>query len=413
VTALSGTTPLNGVAFVGTHLPRRCGIATFTTDLADAVARRLSPQTSVSVTVVNDTPTGYRYPGRVDFQIQQEHGPDYVRAAEFINESDADVVCIQHEFGIFGGDGGEHVLSLIKRLRKPVVVTCHTVPEFPIDNQEFVLRGIVKSAARVVVMSERARSLITSRYGAEPDKVAVIPHGVHPFPFVEPDSHKGRLHLCGRNVLLTFGLLHRHKGIEHMIDAMPEVLEHHPDACYVVLGATHPVVKRDEGESYRESLVERVYRMGLSDHVHFQPDFVVLPRLLEFIGAADVCVMPYLALEQATSGVLAYAMAMGRAVVSTPTRYATEMLAEGRGRIVPPGNPSALADEIIGLLADERGTMMMRRRAYGFGRLMTWPVVGSAYVRLFEEVTARPRPGIRPHRAAATVNPDGRIGLSH
>jgi glycosyltransferase involved in cell wall biosynthesis len=182
---------------------------------------------------------------------------------------------------------------------------------------------------------------------------------------------------------------------------MPAILEHHPDTCYVVLGETHPVVKREEGEAYREALVERVHRLDLGDHIRFQPEFLVLPRLLEFIGAADVCVMPYLALDQATSGALAYALAMGRAVVSTPTRYATEMLADGRGRIVPPREASMLAAEIVGLLGDERGTMMMRRRAYSFGRLMAWPMVGGAYVRLFESLIDPPDARTRPSTAAS------------
>lgn len=392
MTPSSGKASLNSVAFVGTHLPRRCGIATFTSDLADAVERRVAAGAHVSVVGLDDSPAGHSYPPRVVYRIQQDHAADYFHAADYLNESDADVVCVQHEFGIFGGGDGEHVLAFLQRLRKPVVVTCHTVPEEPIDHQEFVLRGVVRAAKRVVVMSRRARSLIVSRYDADPDRVAQIPHGVHPFPFVEPDSHKGRLHLCGSNVLLTFGLLHENKGIEHMIDAMPAILDHHPDTCYIVLGETHPVVRRESGESYRDNLIARAHRLGLGDHVRFQPEFVVLPRLLEMIGAADVCVMPYLALDQATSGALAYAVAMGRAVVSTPTRYAVETLGDGRGRLVPPADATALANEIVGLLGDECGTMMMRRRAYSFGRQMAWPVVAGAYVRMFEDLVGARRP---------------------
>lgn len=402
---------LNGVAFIGTHLPRCCGIATFTTDLADAVQRRLDG--AVRVAALNDLAGRHRYPARVGFQILQDHVPDYTRAAEYLNRSDVDVVCLQHEFGIFGGADGEHVLTLLEHLRKPLVTTCHTVPDAPAGRQEPVMRRITALSARVVVMSERARSLMVDRYGARPEQVTLIPHGVHPFPFVEPDSHKGRLHLCGKKVLLTFGLLHRNKGIEHMIDAMPAVLEHQPDACYVILGATHPVVAREEGESYRQELAERAYRLGLGDHVHFHPEFVVLPRLLDFIGAADVCVMPYLSLDQATSGVLAYTLSMGRAVVSTPTRYATEVLADGRGCLVPPADPGALADTVMGLLSDERGTMMMRRRAYSFGRLMAWPVVARSYIRLFEGLRGRPRPGARSRPAVSATVLDHQMGARH
>ena len=389
---------LRGVAFVGNHLPRRCGIATFTTDLVDAVEKRVGRAASVGVVAVNDVVQGYSYPARVGFQIRQEHTADYRLAADYLNDSDVDVVCLQHEFGIFGGESGEHILLLLARLRKPVVVTCHTVAEDPLPHEMHVLGRVTRMAQRVVVMSRRARSVIVNRYDIPADNVTLIPHGVHPFPFVDPDSHKGALGLCGRSVLLTFGLLHRAKGIEHMIDAMPSVLEHHPNTMYVVLGATHPVVRRREGESYRDLLKARVDELGLGEHVRFQPDFVPLSRLLDFIGAADVCVMPYTSLDQAASGVLAYTLAMGRAVVSTPTRYAGEMLAEGRGRLVPPADPAALADGVIGVLGDERHTMMMRRRAYSFGRMMSWPVVAGAYLRAFEQAlgvhaaVARPRP---------------------
>jgi glycosyltransferase involved in cell wall biosynthesis len=400
---------LRGVAFVGNHLPRPCGIATFTTDLADAVEHRLGPGADVNIVAINDLPQGYSYPRRVTFEIRQNQTADYRLAAEYLNESNVDVVCLQHEFGIFGGDGGENILLLLGRLRKPVVVTCHTVAEQPDPDEERVLNRIVQMATKVVVMSRQSSSVLTTRYNADHEKVDLIPHGVHPFPFVETASHKGSLGLCGRKVLLTFGLLHRQKGIEHMLEAMPAVLERHPDSMYLILGATHPVVRREEGESYRESLTAQVERLGLSGHVRFHPEFVPLPRLLDFIGAADVCVMPYTSLDQAASGVLAYTLAMGRAVISTPTRYAGELLAEGRGRLVPPADPAALADEVIGLLADERRTMMMRRRAYSYGRMMSWPVVGGLYVRLFEELAGLRAVGADRTRpiAARTITESG------
>lgn len=384
------TGALRGIAFVGNHLPRQCGIATFTTDLADAVEHRCDVDVPVVVAAMNDCVEGYPYPPRVALQIRQDAAEDYALAAEYFNDAPVDVVCIQHEFGIFGQDGGRHVLGLIDRIRKPVVVTCHTVPDTPYGDQAMILRQMAASATRLVVMSHRARDLMITQYGAEPHKVVIIPHGVHPFPFVEPDSHKARLGLSNRKVLLTFGLLHRQKGIEHMIDAMPGILERHPDATYIILGATHPCVLREEGEVYRHELVRRVERLGVGDSVRFRSEFLELDGLLDHIAGADVCVMPYLSLDQAASGVLAYTMAMGRAIISTPTRYASEMLAEGRGRLVPPADAAALASETIGLLGDERRTMMMRRRVYSFARSMSWPVVAGAYLRLFDEIAGRP-----------------------
>lgn len=387
---ITATGALRGIALVGNHLPRRCGIATFTTDLADAFERRADVDVPVLVAAVNDCGQEYPYPPRVGIQIRQDVVDDYRLAAEYFNDVPVDVVCVQHEFGIFGGENGRHVLTLMGRVRKPVVVTCHTVPDEPYGDQAEILRRMADSAARLVVMSDRARDLMIARYRAEPHKVVVIPHGVHPFPFVEPESHKTRLGLSGRKVLLTFGLIHRQKGIEHMIDAMPGIVARHPDAVYLVLGATHPCVLREEGEGYRNELKNRVKRLGLSDHVRFRADFLDLGGLLDHIAGADVCVMPYVSLDQAASGVLAYTMAMGRAVISTPTRYAAEMLAEGRGCLVPPADATALGAEVLALLGDERRTLMMRRRAYAYTRPMTWPVVAGAYLRLFEKITARP-----------------------
>jgi glycosyltransferase involved in cell wall biosynthesis len=374
------------VAFIGNYLPRVCGIATFTFDLCAAV-RRVDPGGNVTVVAMNDTPSGYHYPERVEFQVREHHLADYPLAADFLNNHpDIDMISLQHEFGIFGGTRGSHVVSLMRHLKKPVVVTCHSVPEEPDDAQREVLREIASLARRLVVMSRHAADTIVTLYGADARKVALIPHGIHPFPFVDPSTYKGKLRLGQHPTLLTFGLLSRNKGIESMIDALPLIVRHYPDVLYVILGATHPVVVRDEGEVYRESLVRRAADLDVSKNVLFLDEFVELHRLLEFIGAADVCVTPYLNMDQATSGVLAYAMAMGKAVVSTPYRYAREMLSDGRGRLVPVEDPTALSREVLSLLGDERTMTSVRKKAYAFSRAMSWPVVARSYTRLFEEV---------------------------
>jgi len=384
--------PVRRIAFIGNYLPRACGIATFTFDLSEAVRQRLHPESHTIVVAMNDTPVGYDYKERVEFQIREHHQLDYTLAAEFLNDQNFDVVNLQHEFGIYGGPWGSHVISLLRKLRMPVAVTCHSVPERPDPLQREVLSEIVSLATKAVVMSDHAKVLIKALYGATEGKIASIPHGIHPSPFVESASYKRRLGLRGSQVLLSFGLLGRNKGIEHSIDALPAILAHHPKVQYVVLGRTHPVIARSEGEAYREFLQQRIEELGIGDHVRFVDEFVGVRRLLEFIGASDVCLTPYLDLDQATSGVLCYAMAMGKAVVSTPYRYAREMLSDGRGRLVPPGDPAAIARETLALLGNERAMMSTRKRAYAYSRGMTWPVVAGSYVRLFEEMLATPQP---------------------
>lgn len=403
----SAVEPVRRVAFIGSYLPRACGIATFTFDLSEAVRQRLHPESHTIVVAMNDTPAGYDYKGRVEFQIREHHQLDYTLAAEFLNDQNFEVVSLQHEFNLFGGPFGSKVIALLHKLRMPVAVTCHTVLERPDPLQRDVLREIVSIAAKVVVMSDHAKELMTTLYGAPRGKVALIPHGIHPAPFVQSASYKRRLGLRGSQVILTFGLIDPNKGIEHGIDALPAILAHYPKAQYVVLGKTHPVIARSEGETYRESLQRRVDELGIGEHVRFVDEFVGLRRLLEFIGAADLCVTPYLDLERATSGVLSYAMAMGKAVVSTPYRYAREMLADGRGRLVPRGDPDAIAREALALLGDERAMMSTRKRAYAYSRGMTWPVVAASYVRLFEEMLASGEPSREAIPALQAQEPAG------
>ncbi len=375
-----------GIAFVGNYLPRKCGIATFTHDLAEAVAQQCEPSQPVLIAAMNDIPEGYIYPDRVRFELRQDFPVDYTRAADFLNFSRINVVSLQHEYGIFGGKWGANILTGLRDIRCPVVVTCHTVLKDPKPEQREVFIEIAGIASKLVVMSERAVEFLEMTYNIPRSKIALIPHGIHDMPFVDPAYYKDKFGMEGRRVLLTFGLLGPNKGIEHMIEALPAIVKKHPKTTYLILGATHPAILKLEGESHRLGLQRRVRELGLEDHVLFHPRFVELDELLEYLGATDIFVTPYLNLDQITSGALAYAMGAGKAVVSTPYWHAEELLAGGRGRLVPPEDPEALSREIIDLLDDEVELAAVRKRAYLHCRSMTWAAVARSYLQLFDEV---------------------------
>jgi glycosyltransferase involved in cell wall biosynthesis len=375
-------TALDRIAFIGNSLPRRCGIATFTTDLQQAVAAA-DPDLATSIVAMNDG-DGYDYPGSVGFQIQDDQVQDYARAADFLNDGRFDVVSLQHEFGIFGGEAGAHVARLLPRLTMPVVTTLHTVLSEPSTAQRSVMERIVDASSRVVVMAEKGRDLLRSIYRLPADKIEVIAHGIPDFAFVEPDAAKARLGFAGRSVILTFGLLSPNKGIEVMIDAMPSILRRRPDAVYVILGATHPHLVREQGEAYRTGLQNRVHELGIEDHVVFLDQFVNRETLLGFIAMCDVYVTPYLNEAQMTSGTLAYSFGLGKAVVSTPYWHAQELLADGRGVLVPFSDVVATGNEIASLLTDTPRRQAMRRRAYVSSRSMTWEQTAKRYLATFE-----------------------------
>jgi glycosyltransferase involved in cell wall biosynthesis len=378
-----------GIAFIGNYLPRVCGIATFTYDLAEAVAQQTGQKQPVIVTAMNDIPEGYSYPDRVKFEIRQGHQIDYSRAADFLNFSQIDVVCLQHEYGIFGGEWGSNLLALLRDLNRPLVVTCHTVIKETTPAQKEVFNEIAARATKLIVMSERAVHFLREIYGIDENKIVLIPHGIHDVPFVDPSYYKDQFSVEGQRVLLTFGLLHRNKGIEYMLQALPPIVERHPKTTYVILGTTHPNVIRHEGESYRLSLQRIVRELGLEQHVLFHPRFVELNELLEYLGAADICVTPYLSMDQITSGALSYAMGSGKAIVSTPYWHAEELLADGRGILVPVQDVKALTDAVMGLLDDEVALSAMRKKAYTYSRHMIWSNVARAYINLFDEVRSR------------------------
>lgn len=383
-------TTLNRMAFIGNSLPRRCGIATFTTDLQRAVTDS-RPDLETAIVAMTDYGEVYDYPSTVGFQIDDGRLEDYIEAADFLNGGKFEAVSLQHEFGIFGGEAGDRIMVLLSRLTMPIVTTLHTVLSEPTTAQRDVLSRIVAVSSKVVVMAEKGRELLRAVYQVPDEKIEVIPHGIPEFEFLEPDGAKAKLGFSDRAVILTFGLLSPNKGIEVMIDAMPSILQSRPDAVYVVLGATHPNLVRDQGEAYRDSLVERARKAGVEDHVVFLDQFVDQKTLLEFISMCDVYVTPYLNEAQMTSGTLAYSFGLGKAVVSTPYWHARELLADGRGILVPFGSSVAIGSEIAKLLKNDALRQAMRKRAYSSSRPMTWERTADRYMSVFENAGRRHR----------------------
>jgi len=385
------------VALIGNNPPRLCGIATFTHDVRNGLLDAF-PELAIDVYAMNDRRTRYAYPGEVVCSIDQEDLASYARAAHRINASGADVVCVQHEYGIFGGAAGAHLLKLLDRVTAPVVVTLHTVLEQPNPEQRAVIEALARRASTLIVMAEKGRRILQEVHGIAEDRIALVPHGAPDRAMGDGEAMKRRFRCDGRRVLLTFGLLSPNKGIETMIRAMPTIAARHPDALYVVLGATHPHLVAHEGEAYRERLMALADELGVSKHVRFIDGFVEQSRLLDFIAAADIYVTPYLNEQQITSGTLSYAVAMGKAVVSTPYWHAAELLAGGVGMLVPFGDSSAFAARIIELLDRPEALDEMSRRAWSVGRSMTWPAIARAYVAIFEEAVrsqpARLFPGV-------------------
>jgi glycosyltransferase involved in cell wall biosynthesis len=386
------------IAFLGDYLPRKCGIATFTSDLLGAVAAR-HPQSRCFAVPVNDIEGCYRYPEVVRFEIEEQDLDSYRGAANFLNTSDVDVVSVQHEFGIFGGPAGSHLLTLLRELTAPVVTTLHTVLRKPNDDQRRVMQDLLARSTRLVVMTERAQTILQEVYHTPLAKIDLIPHGIPDVPFLAPDYYKDQFGVEGKKVLLTFGLLSPNKGIEHVLNALPEVVAEFPDVVYIVLGATHPNEVRSRGEAYRLGLEAIVRKNKLENHVIFHNRFVELKELTEFIGAADLYVTPYLDEAQITSGTLAYAFGAGKAVISTPYWHAAELLGDQRGVLVPFADPAAIAREVSGLLRDATRRNAMSDNAYKLGRSMVWSNTAGLYMRSFE--LARRQGAAAPRKSAA------------
>jgi glycosyltransferase involved in cell wall biosynthesis len=400
---MSNSIDIRKIAFVADYMPRKCGIATFTFDLRNAVASQYSDVECI-VVPVDDIEGGYDYPTEVRFEIQEQELASYRRAADYLNFANVDVVCLQHEFGIYGGAAGGHVLALMRDLRVPIVSTLHTVLQSPNDDQLRVMQKLCELSSRVVVMSERSRKFLIDIYGVAEEKIDLIFHGIPDMPFVDSNFFKDQFNVEGKFVALTFGLLSPNKGIENVLNAMPKIIAQSPDFMYIILGATHPNLVRDQGETYRLSLERLAQRLNIKKHVIFYNRFVELRELTEFIGAADIYITPYLNAAQAVSGTLAYSFGCGKAVISTPYWHAEELLAEDRGVLVPFGDSDAISRAVIDLWHDDQKRNAMRKRAYIMGREMIWSHVAHLYMESFQRARISRPPALSKSRAVRTLD---------
>ncbi|HEX2787526.1 MAG TPA: glycosyltransferase [Ignavibacteria bacterium] len=386
-----------GISFISSFVPRQCGIATFTNDLATSI--NTNSEYHINITALNDIPEGYKYSPDVKFEIKDKSVNDFKEAAYYLNLSESDVINIQHEFGLYGGDAGSNILHLVERLNKPSVATLHTVLENPSKEELKIIKELSEHTSFLVVMSQRAVEMLNEIYGIPMEKIKYIPHGAHDVPFLDTAYYKDKFRLSEKKVILTFGLLGPGKGLEDVINSLPVVIKKYPDIMYIVLGATHPNVKRQFGESYRNSLENLVKKNELENNVMFINRFVSTKELLEFLLMSDIYVSPYHHKEQIVSGTLTYALASGKAVISTPYWYAEEALSEGRGILVPPKNPEAIGKALSDLLLNENKRNRFRKKAYDWGRQMIWSNVGKMYSQTFyeaiEEFKSRSIPYIR------------------
>jgi len=373
------------IAIIGNYLPRRCGIATFTTDLCDALHAEYGA-TELLALPVNDTEEGYTYPARVRFELSENNVASYRKASDFLNFNNIDLLCLQHEYGIFGGEAGAHILELLRRVQIPVATTLHTVLRDPNPDQRAVMEEIAALSDRMIVMSQHSAEILKEVFRVPADKIDLIPHGIPDLPFTDPSFYKDGFGTEGKDVLLTFGLLSPNKGIENVIQALPKILAHHANVVYMISGVTHPHVLRREGEKYRVYLQNLARDLGVEANVIFRNRFVSPQEMVELIGAADIYITPYKHKAQVVSGTLAYALSAGKAIISTPYLHAIELLADERGTLVPFDEPDAIAATTIELLNDDTSRHAMRKRAYLYARDMVWSRVAQRYMKSFERI---------------------------
>jgi glycosyltransferase involved in cell wall biosynthesis len=404
------------IAFVGNYLPRQCGIATFTTDLCTALASEFGSGRLFAIPV-NDPESSYEYPEQVRLEIAQEDLSSYERAAEFLNFNGNDLVCLQHEYGIYGGVAGRHILTLLRKLKMPVVTTLHTVLRNPDADQRWVLEEIARLSDRLIVMSDQAAEFLREVYSVPVEKIDIIPHGVPDFSFMDPNFYKDRFGAEGKSVLLTFGLLSPNKGIENVIRALPSILAKHPNVVYIVSGVTHPHIRRREGERYREELQALAAELGVSSNLMLVNRFVSAEELVEHVGAADIYITPYRQEAQIVSGTLAIALGAGKAIISTPYWHAKELLANKRGVIVPFENPGAIAQAVLQLLDNDGERHAMRKRAYLYSRETIWPKTARKYMASFQrarfERSLQPRAAKKDDVAADAIDYLPQLNSNH
>jgi glycosyltransferase involved in cell wall biosynthesis len=381
------------VAFVGSYPPRECGIGTFTYDVVSSYDA-IDPSRLSSVVAINDFGQMYDYDlhdyqGRVRFQIESEELDTYLEVADQINRSRIQVVNIQHEYGLFGGQDGEYIVDFMDRLDKPIVLTLHTVLPEPAGHFKEVTQRMLDRASAVVVLAQSAVPLVLKNFDLPAERIHVIPHGIPVFTRKESIRRRTKQlrGLGDRKLLSTFGLIGPSKAIEYVIEALPAIVQQSPNVLYLVIGETHPNIRRAEGESYRNSLTQLAKDLGVSRHVRFNNRFLSNSELIRYLAATDVYIMAYLNKDQIVSGTLAYAVGCGKAVVATPFTYAQEMLADGRGIIVPFKDSSAIANAVNSLLTDRKRLLQMEERAYRYSRHMTWPSVARMYLELFRYVS--------------------------
>ena len=377
------------IAVIGNHLPRQCGIATFTTDLCDAIAAEYGAA-QLSVVAVNDGHSSYSYPERVRFEISEGDIESYRAAADHLNASNVDLVCLQHEFGIYGGKSGSHIIELLKLLKMPVLTTLHTVLREPNPDQRVVMVKIAALSERLIVMSQYSSRVLREVFNVSSEKIDLIPHGIPDLPFERPEIYKELFSCQGKSVLLTFGLLSQNKGFENVIQAMPRILSSHSNAVYMIAGATHPHVRAREGDRYRIELQALAKKLGVEQQVLFVNRFVAPEEMAALVGSADIYVTPYCHEAQAVSGTLAYALGAGKAIISTPYWHAAEVLDHGRGLLVPFESPAAIANATIKLLDDDKARQAMRERAYLYSRPMIWKRVAQSYMATILRARVRP-----------------------
>jgi glycosyltransferase involved in cell wall biosynthesis len=404
------------IAFVGNYLPRHCGIATFTTDLCDAIHAEYAA-TELLALPMNDTEVGYSYPARVRFELSEDNLASYRQAADFLNFSNIDLVCLQHEYGIFGGRAGAHILELLRRLNMPFVTTLHTVLRDPDPDQRAVMEEIASLSDRLIVMSQQSADILQETFHVSSDKIDLIPHGIPDLPFTDPTFYKDGFGTEGKDVLLTFGLLSPNKGIENVIKALPSILSRHSNVVYMVSGATHPHVLRQEGDKYRQSLKTLAKDLGVESNVIFRNRFVSPQEMVELIGAADIYITPYKHKAQVVSGTLAYALSAGKAIISTPYLHAIELLDGERGALVPFDDPEAIAAKTVELLDNDTARHAMRKRAYLYARDMIWSRVAQKYMKSFERIynerSRNPRATFLARNTEKTLDRLPPINLDH